>query len=85
MNAKKVTFGEKFRMGCIRVYVYLLDRMSEPSTLRGIVMALTSIGVWASPKNLEAILTIGMLVVGLLGALLPDRIRRQAEASKKEE
>lgn len=51
---------------------YLLARLREPSTWRGLVLIATACGAALSPEQQEAIVTVGLLVAGLLGALLPD-------------
>ena len=51
---------------------YILARLSEPSTWRGIVSILTAAGIALSPQQIEAIITVGLLVVGLIGAVTKD-------------
>ena len=45
---------------------YLLDRLNENSTWRGILLVLTALGVSLSPQNQEAITAAGL---GLVGAI----------------
>lgn len=52
---------------------YLLDRLEEPSTWRGIVMLATALGLHLDPALADQIITAGVAVVGALGALIPDR------------
>jgi hypothetical protein len=54
-------------------YQYLLDRLREPSTWRGIVALLTAFGVALSPEQTAAIVSLGLAVVGAIGALAPDK------------
>lgn len=51
---------------------YLLDRMKEPSTWRGLVLVVTSCGIALKPDQIEAISFIGLFIAGLLGAATPD-------------
>jgi hypothetical protein len=51
---------------------WLLRRLREPSTWRGIVWLLTALGVTLDPMAWEYIMTIGMAVAGLLGVLLSE-------------
>lgn len=52
---------------------YLIARLKEPSTYRGIVMCFTAFGILISPEQLEAVTFIGLFLVGLLGAATPDK------------
>ena len=51
---------------------YVIARLQEASTWRGLVLVATAFGAALSPEQQEAIVTVGLLVAGLLGALLPD-------------
>ena len=52
---------------------YLLERMREPSTWRGIIMLLTAIGVPVAPARADAIVSVGLAVAGLIGVATPDK------------
>lgn len=52
---------------------YLLDRLQEPSTWRGLVMIVTSLGVALSPEQVAAIVATGSAIVGLIGVFTRDR------------
>lgn len=52
---------------------YIMARLSEPSTYRGIVMCLAAFGILISPEQIEAITFIGLFIVGILGATTPDK------------
>lgn len=56
-----------------RIKDYLVKRLSEPSTWRGIILLLTSCGASIEPTQAESIIFIGLFVAGLLGALTPDK------------
>lgn len=51
---------------------FLGKRLREASTLRGILLLLTSAGVYLSPEQQEAIIAIGLGLAGLIGVLFPD-------------
>lgn len=51
---------------------YVLARAQEPSTLRGVVLFVTGVGVHVRPDLIEPIVTVGTVVAGAVGALLPD-------------
>lgn len=46
---------------------YILDRMKEPSTWRGILLLLTAIGVPVAPELADHIVTGGLALVGIVG------------------
>lgn len=73
---------ERFRAACIRAYIYALDRLSEGSTLRALVMLMTSAGVAIAPGKIDLIVTAGLFVVGILGAIFPDRLRESVKEQK---
>jgi hypothetical protein len=51
---------------------YVLERLKEPSTWRGIVLLLTAIGVPIAPGMADMIISAGLAVTGLIGAVTPD-------------
>jgi hypothetical protein len=51
---------------------WLLARLKEPSTWRGLVWILTVCGVLLTPEQTEAIVLAGMALAGLLGVFLAD-------------
>lgn len=51
---------------------YIIERLKEPSTWRGIVLVLTAAGAKISPDQAIAIGTAGVALAGVIGALLPD-------------
>lgn len=52
---------------------YLLDRFKEASTWRGLVMLGMAAGLKIDPALADQIIAGGVAVVGVLGALIPDR------------
>lgn len=55
---------------------WLVKRMWEPSTWRGIVAILTAFGLILSPEQKEAIIAGGLCFIGILGAFLPDKFKK---------
>lgn len=55
------------------MFNYLLERANEPSTWRGVVLLATAAGVKIAPELLDAIVSTGLAVTGLLGVLTKDR------------
>ena len=54
------------------MFKYLLDRAQEPSSWRGVVLLATAAGVNVAPDLLNAIVTAGLGLAGLLGVLTKD-------------
>ena len=52
---------------------FVLNRLKEPSTWRGIILVLTVSGVALDPDQKEAIITAGVSIVALVGVFSPDR------------
>lgn len=52
--------------------IYLLSRLQEASTWRGFVLIATALGAHWSPESQNAIVTTGLAVSGIIGAMLPD-------------
>jgi hypothetical protein len=50
---------------------YVLARMKEPSTWRGVIYMLTAIGVPIAPAMADAIIAVGLALAGLIGAVTP--------------
>lgn len=52
---------------------FIVARLGESSTIRGALMLLTAAGVALKPEAIDAIVTFGVGLSGLLGVVLPDR------------
>ena len=50
---------------------YVLARMKEPSTWRGVIYMLTAIGVPIAPAMADAIIAVGLALAGLIGVVTP--------------
>jgi hypothetical protein len=53
---------------------YLLERLAEASTWRGITALLIAVGVALSPEQIDAIVATGLAVIGLLGVFTKDKV-----------
>ena len=53
--------------------MWLMNRMTEGSTWRGLVMLLTALGISLSPEQAAAIIACGMSVSGLLGVFWGEK------------
>jgi hypothetical protein len=56
---------------------YILERIKEPSTWRGVFALLTAVGIKLHPEMQEAILTTGLALIGLINV-----IRRESNDTK---
>ena len=52
---------------------YILERMKEASTWRGVILLLTAIGVPVAPALADSIISVGLAIAGLIGAVTPDK------------
>ena len=48
---------------------YIIERLKEPSTWRGIFMLLTALGLNIAPELQDSILQAGVALVGLAGVV----------------
>lgn len=51
---------------------YLLYRLKEASTWRGIILVATALGAHWSPESQAAIISFGVGAAGVIGAVIPD-------------
>ncbi len=51
---------------------FIINRLSEPSTWRGMILILTSVGVNIAPMMADAVIAAGVGVCGLIGVLTSD-------------
>lgn len=52
---------------------FILQRGKEASTWRGIVALLTAAGVALSPEQTDAIVALGLAVIGAIGVFTADK------------
>lgn len=57
---------------------WLLARLSESSTWRGIILTLTGLGIAIEPQRMAAITALGLAIVGLINVF------RQGSPTKSE-
>jgi hypothetical protein len=51
---------------------YIIARLSEPSSWKGIFLLLTAAGVTLRPELQAAITAVGLSLTGLVGVFAPD-------------
>jgi len=52
---------------------YIIDRLKEASTWRGIIALLTAAGVTISPEMVDKIVVAGLAVMGIIGMFFKDK------------
>ncbi len=52
---------------------YLLERLKEPSTWRGLLALATALGVKLHPEMQEAILTAGLALIGMVNVFRKEK------------
>lgn len=52
---------------------WIIERLQEPSTWRGLTMLATSAGVTISPEFMPHIVATGTAVAGLIGVVTKDK------------
>ena len=52
---------------------YILERIKEASTWRGIILVLTAVGVPVAPAMADSIISVGLAIAGLIGTFSPDK------------
>lgn len=52
---------------------WIIDRLKEESTWRGIVLLVTACGVKLEPDKAQAIIATGLAIVGLINVLRKER------------
>lgn len=56
----------------MNVMNYILNRLSEASTWRGITLLLTALGIGLNPEQAAAITTTGLAIVGTINVFKKD-------------
>ncbi|MFA6100446.1 MAG: hypothetical protein WC750_06295 [Patescibacteria group bacterium] len=51
---------------------YIINRLKEASTWRGIIALITAAGITLQPNQVEAIVAAGLAAIGIVGAFFPD-------------
>ena len=52
---------------------YLLDRFKERSTWAGLLALLGSLGIALNPEQTEAIIALGLAVIGVISVFIKER------------
>ena len=55
------------------MWQYILKRLGEASTWRGIILLATALGATFSPEQTAAIITFGLGLAGVIGAFFKDK------------
>lgn len=53
---------------------YILDRLKEPSSWRGLVLITTAFGVSVSPELMDSIIAAGTGLAGVIGFAFKDKV-----------
>ena len=61
---------------------YIIARLKEASTWRGIIGLLTAMGVTISPELIDKIIAAGMALMGVVGMFFKDKISGGATETK---
>jgi hypothetical protein len=51
---------------------YILNRLAEPSSWRGVFALLTAAGISIAPDQQAAIVALGLAAIGFVGTFFPD-------------
>lgn len=62
---------------------YILQRLKEPSTWRGIILILTSAGVGIEPAMADAIISAGIGLAGVIGVVTADKKPDNTETNQQ--
>jgi len=55
---------------------YVIARLKEASTWRGIIGLLTAAGISVSPEMLDRIVAAGMALMGVVGMFFKDKLEK---------
>lgn len=55
------------------LFKYILDRLGESSTWRGLTVLLTGLGVGIQPEMIDHIVATGLAIAGLIGVFFKDK------------
>ena len=56
-----------------KMWEYLVKRLGEASTWRGLILLATALGATFSPEQTAAIVTFGLGLAGVIGAFFKDK------------
>lgn len=52
---------------------YVIERLKEPSTWRGIILMLTGAGIHIAPEIQSLVISIGVALAGAVAVTTPDK------------
>lgn len=55
---------------------FLINRLKEPSSWRGLILIATAFGIDLNPEQAYAIASLGMALAGGVGIIAPDKLRK---------
>jgi hypothetical protein len=55
------------------IWQYILARAQEPTTWRGLILIATALGAKLNPVHVEAIVTAGLFLAGIVAVSVPDK------------
>jgi hypothetical protein len=62
---------------------YILKRLSEASTIRGIILSVSAaIGITLQSQQTDSLVWIVLGIIGLVGTFFPDTVGKNKEESK---
>lgn len=64
----------------LKALAYTAARLKEPSTYPALVLILIAFGRLITPEQENAIMIAGLFLAGLIGAILPDRMKSQTRS-----
>jgi hypothetical protein len=70
---------QKLEEVAVRVFGFIILRLQEASTWRGITLALSAVGGYSfgdTPDKALAFVGIGMFLAGLVGMVFPDAVKK---------
>ena len=62
-----------YQIGGKIMFQFILNRLKEASTWRGLILMVTAAGVAVSDTQQIAIIAAGIALAGVVGAFLPDK------------
>ena len=62
-----------YQIGGKIMFQFIINRLKEASTWRGLILMITAAGVAVSDTQQIAIIAAGIALAGVVGAFLPDK------------
>jgi intracellular septation protein A len=73
----------RFLNACIKTYFFILNRLQEASTMRGIIATLAGLVTWIKPEQVDSIVAIALVLIGVVGVITPDSLRKRERTLEK--